>query len=291
MHRLSPNRQPRDLSDTVQWLNSSGEAVPAYGVVKLFAYDELTNQFQADKPDGKAGIHYVNGGVSIPGDGYSGSLLWNLPRRCLMDSADYNVGDSVGPLEDQWSMGADGSGWRVLRPPNIDNVAVVQKEGGAGPAIFGIIYASRGCGYYDVEVATWAGSTPDGGCDGCASITAAGPGVTDEECGTAELPGFPTQLEGTGEFVLAYDPQSVLVPLQLGSDCTMMDMGAENDAPGGGKEIVYQIKRGFQVHTVQYKNRYECCNGVDLLVGRTAIIFAGIECEETICNECPAPPG
>jgi hypothetical protein len=310
MRNMLPNRSPRDLSDTVQWLNSSGETVPAYGVVKLFSYDDVTNQYQADKPDGQEGIYYANGGVSIGSDKYSGSQLWNLPRRCLVDSSSYDVGDVVGPVSGQWGMGSQGTGWRILRPPNAGNVAVVQRDGGSGAsAIHGIVHDDIGCGYYVVELAEWAGQTPTGGsgsgtgsqdglpCDVCPTGSGSQGLLGNPNCGDATIPIFENQVIGIGVFVLAYDPASVLVPLQEGSDCLMMDTGATNLTNGSGsgtgfvsedREPVFQIIRGYQTHTVQYIENEMCCDGEIIATDRKALIFAAKMCENMFCDtECP----
>lgn len=310
MLNLTPNRQPRDLSDTVQWLNSSGATVPAYGVVKLLSYDAVTNQFQIDKPDGRGGIYYVNGGVSIGADKYGGSQLWNMPRRCLVDSPDYNVGNTVGPVAGQWSMGADGDGWRILRPPNASNVAVVERDGGSGStAVHGIVHDDLGCGYYIVELAEWAGQTPTGGsgsgtgsqdglpCDVCPTGSGTGGLLGNPDCGDATIPIFENQVTGIEVYVLAYDPASTIVPLDLGSDCLMMSTGATNLANGSGsgtgftstdEEPVFQIVRGHQTHTVQYIENEICCDGEIIATDRKALIFAAKICENMFCDtECP----
>lgn len=298
MRSLMPNKMPRDLSDRIQWLNSSGETVPAYGVVRLFSYDDATNQFQADKPDGSSGVYYPNGGVSTVGDEYSASPLWNLPRRCLVDSLSYNVGDTVGPVSGQWGMGSAGSGFKIFRPPNADKVAVVQMEGngGSGGGIHGIVSESHSKGYYTVELAEWAGVTPDceiTECSPCGQATGSQSTSADDSCADIVLPDFDQQLVGTGVFVLAYHRASVLVPLQVGSDCLMMDLGDSNStgsvsgSSGGGDEPVYQIIDGFQAHTVQYVDTYGCCGtGEDVLISRKAIIFAALECDVAICDPC-----
>jgi hypothetical protein len=298
-----PNRAPRDLSDKVQWLNSSGEEVPAYGVVKLFSYDPETNQFQADKPDGGEGVYYANTNVSIPGNLYSASFMWNLPRRCLVEDEGYGVGEVVGPVSNKWGMSTSGSGFRILRPPNADKIAVVQKEGGGGGgavnAFHGIVSESHGKGYYTVELAEWAGVTPDceiDTCDPCKQMTGSTSMSTDDNCGEMTLPEFDRQTVGTGAFVLAYHRASVLVPLEVGSDCFMIDVGDSNStlsasetssASSGGDEPVYQIVDGYQKHLVKYEDTYDCCNtGEDILVSRKAIIFAAVECDVAICNPC-----
>ena len=297
-------RNPQDIADKIQWLNSSGEEVPPFGVVRLFSHDTETEQYQADKPNDSAGPYFVNGPVAIGSNGYSASGMWNLPRRCLLDSASYAVGDTVGPVDGEWFMSSQGSGWVVLRPPDVDKRAVVMMiGGGAGAgvanAFHGIISESHGKGYYTVEFAEWAGITPDceiDTCDPCKQMTGSTSMSTDDNCGEMTLPDFDRQLVGTGVFVLAYHRASVLVPLDVGSDCLMMDLGDSNStllasetssASSGGDEPVYQIVDGYQKHLVKYEDTYDCCGtGEDILVSRKAIIFAAIECDVAICNPC-----
>lgn len=310
MHNLTPNRQPRDLTDSVQWKNTSIESVPAYGVIKLTTFDEATNQFEADKPDGQKGIYYANGGVSVGSNKYGGSALWNTPRRCLVDDGDYQVGDTVGPVADQWWMAADGEGWRILRPPNAGNVAVVERDGGSGAtAVHGIVHDDLGCGYYIVELAEWAGQTPTGGsgmgtgsqggitCDVCPTGSGTGGLLTNPDCGDVTIPIFENQVVGTGIFVLAYDPASTVVPLEQGSDCLMMSTGATNLVNGSGsgtgsssdeQEPVFQIIRGYQTHTIQYIENEVCCDGEILTTDRMAVVFAAKVCTNMFCEtDCP----
>jgi hypothetical protein len=309
MHSLLPNKSPRDISDRLQWLNSSGQTVPKYGVVKLFSYDTATNQFQADKPDGGPGLYYVNGSVSTASNGYSASAMWSLPQRCLLDASSYGVGDLVGPLQDSWAMGEGGQGFRVLRPPNAGNVGVVQKEAGDVVAAPAIVIDDLGCGYYEVELAEYSGWVPTGGegtgsgsqggaaCNACESVD--NTTIGDPDCGTASVPDFHNQFTGTGIFAIAYDPQSTVVPLQVGTDCVVQHIGWKTLIPGSGsgsgsgltEEPIFLVTRGYQTHTVQYKNEYECCDGVDTLVKRTAVIFAAKVCEEIVCGECPSGSG
>lgn len=297
-----PQPYPRDQSERLAWLNSSGETIPAFACVKLFSYDDATNQFQADKPDGSPGLYYANGPATVATDKYSGSGMWNLPRRCLLDDDTYEVGDEVGPVSGQWGMGSDGSGWLVLRPPNADKEAVVQVMGGGGSGIrHGIVNEVIGCGYYRIELSDWIGETPDSGncgvCEGLlenvdiigtvASGDDAGDPIYDCDQAVGDLPVFDLQTEGNTEIVLAYDPASVYVPLKVNTDCLLTDLGDKNAVAGSeDEEACWQIVRGQQEHIVQYRERWECCNGEYVLVAKTPVVFAGIECPEMRCEDC-----
>lgn len=304
---------PRDQSERIAWLNSSGEAIPAFACVKLFSYDDATNQFQADKPDGSEGLYYANGPAIVATDKYSGSACWNLPRRCLLDATTYEVGDQVGPVSGQWGMGSEGKGWRVLRPPNADKEAVVQMVGGGGSVniVHGIVSEDHGRGYYTIELSEWIGHVQekeDDLCpkdDGASSLSSSSIG---EGCTDVVLPMFRGQTRGIGEFVLAYDPQSTIVPLEIGTDCVMVDNGdsalVDDSAQASGvsvgtpqgpssslgdEEPVFHIIRGHQTHTVQFVEIWRCCNGTDVLEKKQAIIFAAKVCDMQTCSTCIEP--
>jgi len=216
-------------------------------------------------------------------------------------------------------MSEEGSGFIVLHQP-VDGVgAVVQVGGGEDGRVnllHGIVHASLGCGYYEVELSEWSGRTPNlesGGassgtdsCDVCSLVSS----VSSSDGACADDPALPEfaaddtesddivkrQTTGTGVIVLAFDSGSRFVPLEVNSDCLLANIGDENPTVGteddsqssGNTEPVYQIVRGHQKHLKKYEETWQCCGGVDTLVARTAIIFPGIECPEEVCNDCGA---
>ena len=119
------------LAEIVGWKPPTNLSVPAYGVVKLSAFAD--GIFTTTKSDGAEGIYYVNGPVETPLNGYSSSIMWIRAQPVLFDpAADVSVGDACGPVDDEWFMSADGTGWRIFIEPNSDNIAFVLKEGGGG---------------------------------------------------------------------------------------------------------------------------------------------------------------
>lgn len=309
--RMSGQHRPTSSRKNVlRWVNTDVGAVPAYGVVQL--KDNFASGYsQASKPSSGSGLFFANGPVPVGSLGES--LLWNYPQRVLLDGSP-TVGDEVGPSEDSWSMSAGGTGFRVIHQP-VGGVGSVVMTGGGGSTanlVHGIIHAVLGCGYYEVELATWDGLTPDTestsgsvavGCDICQLVTdqTSGSGSNANCTETATLPVFEEmtasdeivtrQVTGTGTVVLAFDHASRFIPLELWSDCLMADVGDENalgstSDSSGTNEPVYQIVRGHKTHTIQYVERWECCNGTDTLVGRTPIIFEAKVCAEEICDSC-----
>jgi hypothetical protein len=183
------------------------------------------------------------------------------------------------------------------------------KQGGGSFVSRGIVNESHGKGYYTVELAGWGGRTPrcfesvtsitdeEQDCDPCQQMVGFSTNSLDDNCGDITLPEFNAQHVElvTKAYVLAYDPASTLVPLRVGSDCLLVDLGDSNpvnDSNGMSgssmeEEPVYQIIRGHQTHTVQYVDTYGCCGtGEDVLISRKAIIFAAVECDVAICNPC-----
>jgi hypothetical protein len=108
---------------------------------------------------------------------------------------------------------------------------------------------------------------------------------------------------GIGVFVLAYDPQSITIPLVVGTDCVVGKVsngvagsasgsGVPNSGSGASGITPWRILRGYQEHVVEYKERWECCpDGTPKLIGKTPIIFVATVCEEIICGECPPTSG
>lgn len=216
-------------------------------------------------------------------------LVWNHITNISYESEEFGYGVWQ---DGHWHFSRTGSG-----------------GGGEGTVLLGLVSESHGKGYYTVEIAGWGGSTPtcfestanqseeEEDCDPCQQMVGVSTNSLDDNCDDLTLPTFNPQHVGLENkaFVLAYDPASTLVPLQVGSDCTLIDLGHSNpvsDSSGISgssmeEEPVYQILRGYQNHTVQYIDTYECCGtGEEVLVSRKAIIFAALECDVAICDEC-----
>jgi hypothetical protein len=127
------NKRPDfGLKELLGWKAPSGLAVPRYGVIKLLA--RAADHFTTMKSDAEDGLYYVNGPVATAVDGYGSSLMWNRAQPVLFDpaAAGLAVGDSVGPIADEWHMGPDGSGWRVFVTPDANNIGQVVIVGGGG---------------------------------------------------------------------------------------------------------------------------------------------------------------
>lgn len=166
--------------------------------------------------------------------------------------------------------------------------------GGGGSSRWGLVTALLGCGWYTIELGTLDGQTEASGsgpvCDPCANVTGAG------TSGCELTLEYPTpRVTGSGVFITAYDPASTLVPLRVGTDCVVTRMPgngppASGSGSGSGTASTMWSVRGFQEHIVQYKERWDCCapDGPPKLVGKTPIIFVGKECDEILCEECPA---
>lgn len=120
------NRSRLDLSPVLPWVNVAGESIPAYGVVQ-FRADFASGYSQAAKPNGSEGLFFANGPVEVVDTGHGESLLWDRPREVLINGT-VTVGDEVGPVDGQWYMSVNGSGWRVLHQA-VGGVGVVVQIG------------------------------------------------------------------------------------------------------------------------------------------------------------------
>jgi hypothetical protein len=117
------------MGDALRWLNTSGETIPAYGVVQL--RDNYASGYnQASKPNSSSGLFFVNGPVAVLDTKKGESQLWNRPRLALV-SGSPTVGTQVGPVEDSWEMSEEGTGFFVIHQP-VGGVATVERIGGGG---------------------------------------------------------------------------------------------------------------------------------------------------------------
>lgn len=118
----------RNQKNRIRWKNLSGEIVPAYGVVKLRAYNTTGKYYEAVKPDGDGSLHYLSGPVDVAADAYGESAMWNTSILGLTPAA---FGVTVGPVADSWEMSEEGSGFVVFSEPD-DGVAAILQVGGGG---------------------------------------------------------------------------------------------------------------------------------------------------------------
>jgi hypothetical protein len=164
--------------------------------------------------------------------------------------------------------------------------------GGGGSVRDGIVSINHGCGWYTIELGkiTDEGGSGSGSgdtdCDPCSQGGSASASASTSGC-ELTLSGPPSKVVGSGVFAVAYDPQSITIPLVVGTDCVV---GKVSNSPPG--VTPWRILRGYQEHIVEYKERWECCpDGTPKLIGKTPIIFVATVCEEIICGECPPTSG
>lgn len=150
------------LAEIVGWKPPTGMAVPPYGVIRISTFAD--GIFTTVKPDGEDGLYYVNGPVETPSVGYGSSLLWVRAQPVLFDPAGgVEIGDACGPVDNEWYMSADGTGWRVFVKPNADDIAFVVKDGGGGGGGHVMHYRVDDCdadNYY-VTATYWTGGCGD----------------------------------------------------------------------------------------------------------------------------------
>jgi len=178
----------------------------------------------------------------------------------------------------------------------------IRPRGGGSTAIRdGKIHTVHSCGWYTVELGTIEEDVASGSgeedCNPCQDVASGSGSASGCEL-TLNPP--PIKVVGNGTYVLAYDPQSVTIPLLPGTDCVVAKVSGTAAAVGGsgsgsgsgpnGSVTPWRIVRGYQEHIVQYRERWDCCapDGPPVLIGKTPIIFVGKECDEIICGECPA---
>jgi hypothetical protein len=190
-----------------------------------------------------------------------------------------------------------------------------QQKGGGGQIIPGIVRASLGCGWYEIELGKFTG-TPDeigSGSSGLGSGSGSGSGIACDPCvnvvgaGTdgcaLEITAPASKVTGSGKFVTAYDTFSDKILLVVGTDCLVTKPGKSvaagsgssgsggsgSGSGSGSTEEIWQVVNGYREHIVEYKERWDCCepDGPATLIAKTPIIMLGHECEEILCGECP----
>lgn len=307
--------------------NASGETCPAYGCLQITGVEIVGGRtvITIDKPSDLTGEYLFNSQFSIA----AGACGWAYRFGIVIAIGDAPATPNTvyQPMVGQWTIEEGGDLFTVFGEHNAAaNGLIGRFNGGGGSSqnhLHGIVVYSWGCGYYDIQLAEWAGTTPDAQssapsassspdeCDICDELIDGSGGACAED---QTLPAYEeTETEETPHIVrrqvvglvddedrpiivLARHRASQFVPLQLYSDCLLADLGDENETIGsasgsgsassGTTEPVYQIVDGIMEHLLQYRERWECCNGVDTLMGRTPIIFPGKECAEEVCTTC-----
>ena len=157
-----------------------------------------------------------------------------------------------------------------------------QHHKGGGRIRHGIVTASHGCGWYTIEKAEWTGARDTyAECDPFGTVVGEGT----DACGiTLVLP--PSQLTGLDEFVEAYDSGSIVVPLIVGTDCLITNLG---DTDGETGEPVWQVVQGQINLIVRYREEWNCCEpgGPETMISRTPDILLGLGGPTIQCGECP----
>jgi len=283
--------------------NTGDEVIPPYACMRVTGTRNIHNvtAIDVEKPTTTTGEFLFNSQFPIavpsstdPGVGWA----FRFGVVIMLGSDPSEPGAEYLPIVDSWEI-EEGSGPFVVyghhrANETTDDRALIGRfvGSGAGGSRWGLVTASLGCGWYTVELGTLDGIEEASGsgttCDPCGNVSGAGTSGCEL---TLEYPN--PRVTGIGISVTAYDPTSILIPLRAGSDCVVTKMqGSEPPASGSGSGSSSQTwsVRGMQEHIVQFKERWDCCapDGPPVLKGKTPIVFVGKECEEILCEECPA---
>lgn len=316
-----PQRRPIDevSPHRVFVKNSEAETIPAYACMRITGTEVIGGRTAliVEKPTETSGEFLFNSQFTIAANAVGWAYRYGVVVM-LGDGETPTVANAqYAPMVGAWTIEEGGGPFIVFGEHNAADDALIGRFAGGGSTdiMHGIIHSSLGCGYYEVEIATWNGVSPSGsgsgsnsgtdGCDICEAIGATTSGSASiSDCEEeAELPVFEEseasdhiverQTTGTGVIVLAFHAGSRFVPLAQWSDCLMVDLGDENDTVSDSDsdssvttEPVYQILSGHQEHVIQYKEEWGCCNGTWKIISRTPIIFAAKVCAEETCADC-----
>jgi len=318
-----PQRRPIDeVSPHRVFVKNTGtEIIPSFACMRIIGVEDVAGRttLKVEKPTSTSGEFVFNSHFPIAIESATESGVgWAFRHGIVTMLGDEpsEAGASYGPIVDSWEVEQGGSQFVVFGRHDFSDRALVGRFNGGLSVTHGIVTAALGCGYYTIEKAVWSGDRDTAGsglgsgsgigsgygsgledCDVCLNVT--GEGTADCEI-TLAYP--PVQVTGTGVFVTAYDSASALIPLVVGSSVKMIDMGDTNSASGSGSGSgddatpIWQILRGLMSHTIQYKERWDCCDGdgesgIETLIGKTPVILIGKECDEIICGSCSTGSG
>lgn len=286
--------------------NTSSETCPAYGCLQITGVTVAggITVVTIDKPSTTSSEYLFNSQFEILAGEYGWAYRFGVVIAIGDPPSEVNV--VYDPIVDSWEIAEGGSLFVVFGEHNVTTRGLIGKfAGGAVNVKHGIVTSNLGCGYYTIEKAIWSGDREEAGsglgsgsgiddCNPCFDVT--GEGTAD--CAiTLTVP--PLQVTGIGEYVMAYDSASTIIPLIVGTSVKMINMGDTNSATGSGSGSgddatpVWQILRGMMNHIVKYEEEWDCCdgpyeNGVETLISRTPNILIGITCNAIPCGECHA---
>lgn len=121
-----------------RFFNDSGETVPAHSIAKVKngAAAKVVNGARfvtLEKPDGEDGSYVFTGPVSVENQKYLHCQESFTPG--WVKYADYEapaIGDEVGPVDDEWTVSTDGSGFRVWDVNTASSLVLIVGGGGGG---------------------------------------------------------------------------------------------------------------------------------------------------------------
>ena len=320
-----PDRKPLDevSPHRVKVKNTGSEVIPAFACMRIVGVEDIAGNtcIRVEKPTATDGQFLFNGPyeIAVPADATDITpaqigVGWAYRHGVVTMLGDEPTepGATFGPIVDSWEIEEGGDQFVVFGRHDFSDRALVGRFNGGGAQLTWGKVVSGSCGWYTVELGRLAGSSDAGSysgsddpCNPCDMVTSAGT----VDCGI-ELTYPQPKVEGGGVFVTAYDPESLIVPLEPGTDCIVSKIrsvvgagsgsgsGAEPPTSGSGsgsgtEPEIWGIVRGLQKHLVQYRERGECCptTGQWVTTHKTPIIFPGIECDEIQCAECPPGSG
>src|SRR5690606_26461062 len=98
-------------------VNVSGETLPAFGIAMLHSSGNTTVNKRlftgVTKPDGGPGVYLINGPTSVEDDGFGKAGFASMPVWVKYSGTAPGQGDTVGPVDDNWTVTTDGTGFVV----------------------------------------------------------------------------------------------------------------------------------------------------------------------------------
>jgi len=276
--------------------NTEEEVIPPYACLRVLGTVETGGRtaLSVEKPTDVTGEFVFNGPYEIPaladvgvGWAYKYDIIVMLGDGTPPTAANVQYTPVVG----SWEITEGAGPFVVFGEHSVVTDALIGRIGVAGPTIRHAVVASvlEG-GYYTVTLGTWSGDKStvcddigDDDCNICANLD-----LESAECGQLLLEYPPSQVTAGATTVTAYSSTWRLIPLLVGSDCKVINMG---DIDADETTEIWQILSGLPEHVIKYTEEWSCCDGegesgVPTLLTRQATILIGHDCDPVTCDNC-----
>lgn len=134
---------PPTVSSVFRVLNGGDETIPQYAVMQVenlaeqSGFEGAREAYRVVKPDGDGTLFLINAGGEIEARHFGGGIFADEPCKVLIDEeADPEFLDTFGPVEDEWHLSSEGSGFAFLGLPDEEEGTAIFREGTPDGVLF-----------------------------------------------------------------------------------------------------------------------------------------------------------